>query len=238
MASWSEKYLKLSPKARRNRENKKNKLKNKPPRFKKKVKPKRKYTKVIRRKNVKKYTREQMIEWGRINGIRVVRDLWKMAFIQEDTPTFKMILKEFGSWGKYKELVGNVFVDEEKTGFIGDKTEQEYARLCLRFNIFKRADYLRVRKQYSNILISYEKLMQRFGSWYNFRRLLKCFDTQRIITEYVEASIEAGHPLKLYECDEKGIEIRRAMEGLGKRIFNRLLRKKQTQIYAEALRKG
>ena len=216
MESWSQKYLKLSPRGRRRQVQKNQK------------KQKRKYKKVQRRQGVKRYSREQMIEWGKRNGVRVVRDLWKMASIQEDTPTFKMVLKQFGSWGAYKEAIG---LCEQRQGYIGQRTQEQYIRLCIRFNIQTAQDYKRIRKQYKGIIISYNKLLDKFGNWYNFKRLLRCFDVDRILTEYVQASIEAGHALKLSECDKLGIQIRRAMNSYGRKIFNALVRKKEEEIY-------
>lgn len=221
MENWSQKYLRLSPQGRKRQINKGAK------------KQKRKYTKVQRRQNVKKYTREQMIQWGRKNGVRVVRDLWKMASIQEDTPTFKMVLKQFGSWGAYKKQIG-LYIDRK--GYIGQMTQEQYIRLCIRFNIQTMYDYKRIRKQYKGIIISYDKLMSIFGNWYNFKRLLTCFDIDRILTEYVQKSIQVGHVLKLYECDKLGIQIRKAMNCYGRKIFNILVRKKEEQIYKQILK--
>jgi len=74
---WSQKILKLKPSSRAK---KKKKLEDKPKR------------KVNRRKIVPKYSRQELINWGKEHKVRVVRDIWRMASIYEDCPTFMGIL--------------------------------------------------------------------------------------------------------------------------------------------------
>lgn len=214
---WSEKFLKLSERGRKPK--KQNSI--------------RKYPKnIILRKSVKHYSYSELIEWGNKNGIRVVRDLWRLASIKEDTPTFRNILEEFGSWGRYKKEL-NI----SKKGFIKDMTDEEYIQLCVKLGVKGTViDYMNKYNRYKGLLINYNNIIKKFGNWYNFKRLINCFNVDKLLEDYVENSIEYGHALTLKECDELGIEIRRAMNLYGRRVFNALIREKEKQIYLKAIK--
>lgn len=210
---WSDKFLKLSPKQRKKTCNKKKK---------------RSYTKVQQRKNVKHYTKEQLISWGKQHNLLTVRDLWKFAKIYEDCPTYKNVLKQFGSWGNYKKGLGVISI----SGFPNGLDDRQYIQLCINLGIQgDKKSYEQKYKKYKGILLSVGKVINIYGSWYNFKRLIYSLNVDKILQSYVLKSMQIGHALTLEQCDKYNIQIRRAMDCYGKKIFNLLIRQKQKQIY-------
>ena len=215
---WSQKFLSKSYK---NRVQKK--------------KPKKSILKKKVRQRVNRMSREQMIRFGNQNSICVVREFWKIVHIKpQSSPTYRQILDQFGSWKNYVMNLQNRGV--RKDGFFEYTSDEQYIKTCLRFGIRTKKDYELMRKQYGSIIIlSFGEIIKRFGNWKNFKRLLRCFDLQGILQEYVIRSINIGHALTLSQCEQIGLQIIRVMNSYGRNIFNRLLRSKQRQIYKKAL---
>ena len=209
--TWSKKFLSSSPKERNKKKRKSNYNRGRNNGCKFKV----------------DMSREEMLEWGRKNGIRIVDDMRKIVSETQTGPSFKQLLKVFGSWKKYRDELG---IFHSLNSFF-TCSDEDYIRLCIRFRIRTREDYKTKYQQYKGIMFSINKLEKRFGGWLNFKRLLFCCDFDRIMDAYVEKSIERGHRLTLDECDELGIEIRNAMSMYSKTIFNRLVAKKEKLIY-------
>ena len=215
---WSEKFLSKSYKNRCKKEVKKQKKSL----LKKKV-----------RESVRKMSKEQMIQFGNKHDICTVREFWKIVHSQIDAPTYRQILDEFGSWHNYRVSLKN---KGNRHKFIQYVSDQHYIKTCLRFGIRQKRDYMLMRKSYGSIImLSLQEINKRFGNWRNFKRLLKCYDLEGILEQYVIKSINVGHALTLSECQQIGLQIVRVMNSYGRNIFNKLLRQKQKQIYKSVL---
>lgn len=222
---WSEKFL--NTKIGLRQEKKKTERKEE-------KKQKRKYRKVNKRKRVIEYTRQELIRWGNQHQVRVVRDIWRLAHQYEDCPTFDNILKIFGSWGRYKKHL----VTQKRIYFNKQMTDEQYIKLCINLGIDGTIkSYSEKYKKYKGILISYQRVIKRFGNWYNFKRLIKCLNVQTILQQYIYASIQKGKALTIRQSNQKGIQIQRAMNLFGKKLFNRILRQKQIMIYKQVMNK-
>lgn len=214
---WSQKFLSKSYKSRSN------KIKQ----------PKKSLLKQKVRKSVAKMSKQQMIQFGNVHDICTVREFWKIVHICSDAPTYRQILEEFGSWHNYRVSLKN---RGKRKRFIQYVSDQHYIKTCLRFGIKNKRDYMLMRKEYSSIiLLSFQELKRRFGCWLNFKKLLRCFDLQGMLQDYVIKSINAGHALTLSQCEQIGLQIKRVMNHYGRNIFNKLLRQKQKQIYKSVL---
>lgn len=216
---WSDKFLKLSRTARKNQYKDKKK--------------KRTYTKTERRIGVKRYNKQELLQWGKKRNIMVVRDLWKAAKIYEEAPTYRNILEQFGSWKNYTEALGIT----NKKFYQQKLDDRSYIQLCIRMGVTgKKKDYTQRYCKYKGILLSPQMVIKTYGNWTNFKRLIYSLNMDKVLQSYVLKSIQVGHILTLKQSDQYGIEIRRVMDSYSKKVFNLLLRQKQKQIYISIMK--
>ena len=126
-----------------------------------------------------------------------------------------------------REVIGKAVND----GFLHGLLPEDYdiARIAAGYGIRTQADYNRVRKSDDDarrLLPCFPSLKKKFGNWKRFVYEVCKYDADMTMTEYVRKSAEAGHWLRIPECDSLGIPIRKVMDILRPRIFNTLCYRK------------
>lgn len=186
-----------------------------------------------RRVGVPDYGRQDLLAWGRRVGVRTVMEFNALIKGDANAPGFHHILREFGSWSNYKRhLCLPVLVDAVNVFDLGG-----YVHLCVGYGCTGyRSDYDIRRHRYG--LLSAYKVIKYYGSWYNFRKLIRNYSMELLIEDYVLACLSSGRELTLNDCDDRGIDIRRAMDCFGRNIFNMLVRKKEQLVLGGAVCSG
>ena len=180
-----------------------------------------------RRVGVPDYGRQDLLAWGRRVGVRTVKEFQVLIKGDANAPGFHHILREFGSWRNYRDQLNLPKLVDPLTEF----DLSGYVRLCVGYSCtgFKR-DYEYRRSRYGEFLLSPYKILKYYGSWYNFRRLIRNFNMELLIEDYVVASLRVGHSLSTSECFSRGIDISRARHFFGRKLFSMLVRKKEELV--------
>jgi len=78
------------------------------------------------------------------------------------------------------------------------RTDEDYIKLCVNLGMDGTLrDYREKMKKYGGILVCHQKIRKKFGNWTNFKKLIRCYNLDMLIYDYVSKSIECGHPLTL-----------------------------------------
>jgi len=224
----SQYYLRLSPSARMN-------LKN----GKKKRKPRSDIGKshVVRKKRSSPMSAEDLIKWGIYNKISTRAD-YDIRFRGNDyAPSYHHIINCFGSWNQYRKAIKNPFVscrrdtnyyDFEKNG------EESYFRLCISLGYHggTKEEYNKIKKANPNgALVSLRRITKQFGSFVIFKNLVLSKLDEESINRFVEESMNRGYRLNEQEAIDVGIDIKGIKNRLGKRIFNKILLRKEASVF-------
>lgn len=194
-------------------------------------------------------TKEYAIAWGVINKPYSVTDLYKKC-LDEYAPSFSFITRK--CWKGYpryyndlvkagmqprpprtdmqkRRMLGKISRDGFRLGIL--EKDYQIAKLAAQFGITTKKSYVKLRKQKPELKVflpSAECIIRRFGTWKRFSYEMMKYNTDLVLTQYVTKSAEAGHWLRLKECDKLKIPIRRVMDILRPQLFNVLCYKKLT----------
>lgn len=193
-------------------------------------------------------TKAYAIAWGVINKPYSRQDLSTKCSKDPQSPSFYFIVNK--CWKGYadyynalvragmqprpprtdmqkRKMLGKVAKDGFKNGLL-DK-DYDVARLAAQYNVTTKQSYIKIRREHPEYKVFFPNVLtivKRFGTWRRFQYQIMKYNTDLVLTEYVTKSAQAGHWLRLKECDKLNIPIRGIMDILRPTLFNVLCYRK------------
>lgn len=193
-------------------------------------------------------TREYAIAWGVLNKPYSREELISKCKSDPDAPSWRyLIRREWNGYTRYYNALVKAGMeprpprsDSEKRrilgkatrdGFINGLLDKDYdlAKMAAQFGVTTQKSYIRVRHDNPDakaLMPNVSVVIARFGTWKRFSHEVMKYNIDAVITNYVRASAEAGHWLRLSECDRLKIPLRKAMDILRPDLFNQVCYRK------------
>lgn len=174
-----------------------------------------------------KQSKQEMLDFAKRHQV-ITKDEMYVAmhdFRHENPPTMAQLEYMFGSWDAFREEIENDPASWSWGGRIGD---EELAQYCSMLKIKSAEHYCELRKTtVGETLPPFDQIEKRFGSWMCFHTLALSYSIDKHMDAYFRESIRAGRALKVYECDNLGIEIRYLMECTTPALFKKLMSERE-----------
>ena len=193
-------------------------------------------------------TREYAIAWGVLNKPYSLKELVSKCRSDPDAPSWRYIIeREWNGYTRYYNALVKAGMEPRpprsdaerrrllgkatREGFVNGLLDKDYdlARVAAQYNVITQDDYNRVRRENPDakaLLPAVNVIKKRFGTWKRFSHEVMKYNIDAVITNYVKASAEAGHWLRLSECDRLRIPLRKAMDILRPALFNQVCYRK------------
>ena len=193
-------------------------------------------------------TREYAIAWGVINKPYSKTELVSKCQSDPEAPSWRYLIeKEWNGYTRYYNALVKAGMEPRpprsdaerrrllgratREGFVNGLLDKDYdlARMAAQYGVTTQKSYKRIRRENPDaraLLPNETVIVKRFGTWKRFAHEVMKYNIDAVITNYVKASAEAGHWLRLSECDKLKIPLRTAMDILRPDLFNQVCYRK------------
>lgn len=173
----------------------------------------------------KEYTSDEMLLWASERGITSVRQFYK--YRNNDGPSYQKILKNFGSWGNFKEKLISLKKDFYSNIIGNAPTDAEYLlSVVVQYDLWTSRSYEKARIKNPEIIPSFYWVKYHFGRWKNLIILAEQVCIEHIISRYVLLREKLGRWATYTECKKEMIDLEPLYEiHGGKKNLDRFLEK-------------
>jgi hypothetical protein len=170
----------------------------------------------------KKMTRDELINYLRVNKIKTSRDLeQKRKHRDPNTYDFR---KEFGNW---QDALDAAFgTDKVIFSLERDMDDPAYMiDVVIMFDLWTAKAYEKARRRFPDLIPSFSRVKKQWGRFSNLKICAQARSTKKTFAAYLKLSKKLKHWPTKAECEEAGISITKLLEFFGSR--------KELQEFAE-----